>query len=147
MRPTQATNRDSPLRVGPPGKRQAPTIEPADQRAGSCSYFFSFTVVLGCVLPYFGETYRPVTAERYLPPPEDDPFLDATFLTSSRCPFGFSKPRFATVLATHRWRAYDAGERPADGDRRAAYVDSCTRNSYGGGQMPEVDRDDSACSL
>jgi len=45
---------------------------------------FSFSVVDGCDLPYFGVTYLPVLDDRQLLPlpPDEDPFLLATVLTS-----------------------------------------------------------------
>jgi hypothetical protein len=52
-------------------------------------YLLSFTVVLGWVLPYFGETYLPLIAERYLLPPEPDEPL----------PNEFAEPVVRLVLA------------------------------------------------
>lgn len=61
-----------------------PGLRPGDAwRWQSAAYFDSFTVVFGWDLPYFGETYRPDTADRYFPP-EDEPLEPLPFDFATR---------------------------------------------------------------
>lgn len=95
-------------------------------------YLLSLTVVLGCRLPYFEDTYRPLTAERYLPfgpllwPPRPPPLFPFAILHLLYSFLLSTDSHFRKASATSHHQDLHNEIPPPERDERKQAADSCS---------------------